>query len=514
MFVLLASMSGVLIARRAEPVTPTSDTAVIETFTILASRGRLLLGPYSRFQWHHPGPMSFYGMAPFYAASGGRTAGLNAGALALTLLSLFVAMRILVRHASRALATTASAACTLLVWRVPDLLTSPWNAHVPVIALLALLVAAAEAMCGGTAALVTVGIFASLTSQTHVALLPLSVTVIAASTFGFVLATRRAPNGTARSVGGLLTMTMVLAVAWAPSLLEALLHRGGNLRMVWTYFVAESRPGQPFGMALSAWADMLVGPLRPDFYLAHGWPFVESPVRWAEGLACAELLLVAAAMVTWRAAGRRFDASLAAVVLGASLVSLWSMTRIDGQIFDHAAFWMTAIGALNLAVASAFLLTSAARWRVQAVGGEPRAWVAMLACAACVAIAAVLGLRELRGVVAASRTPNVESRAAQATADDLAELFRSRGISRPLVRFDQDAWGMVAGVVLRLQKQGIPVAVEDDWMAMFTPDFAATGHEAASVAIVGQAEHVRLSARPGNRVVASHDPLFAHLFAP
>ena len=80
-----------------------------------------------------------------------------------------------------------------------------------------------------------------------------------------------------------------------------------------------------------------------------------------------------------------------------------------------------------------------------------------------------------------------------------------------LVRFDQDAWGMVAGVVLQLQKAGVSVAVEDDWMAMYTPAFAAAGRESLEIAIVGGAEHARLSRRQGDRVISSRGPLFAHL---
>jgi hypothetical protein len=104
--------------------------------------------------------------------------------------------------------------------------------------------------------------------------------------------------------------------------------------------------------------------------------------------------------------------------------------------------------------------------------------------------------------------------AAANVAADVEQFLTERRISRPLIRFDQDAWGMVAGVVLRLQKDGVPVAVEDDWLVMFTPAFQATGHETVEIAIVGTPEHVRLSARPGDQVLASRPPLFAHLLPP
>jgi hypothetical protein len=74
-------------------------------------------------------------------------------------------------------------------------------------------------------------------------------------------------------------------------------------------------------------------------------------------------------------------------------------------------------------------------------------------------------------------------------------------IVRPLVRIDQDGWPLAAGVILQLQKSGVPVAVEPDWIPMFTPAFAATGREAVVLAIDGKPQHVRSLGKPGDVVV-------------
>src|SRR5262249_30547864 len=121
-------------ARSGAPFVPTSDTAVIESFTRLAVDGNLQLGPYSRFQWHHPGPLYFYAMAPMYFFSGGKTTGLNAAALVLNLAGLAIALWLIARHATQILGVALALSVLLFVWRVPELLVSPWNPHVPVIA--------------------------------------------------------------------------------------------------------------------------------------------------------------------------------------------------------------------------------------------------------------------------------------------------------------------------------------------------------------------------------------------
>jgi hypothetical protein len=504
--VLGMAVTFVLIARGADNPPSTSDTAVIESFTILASRGNLMLGPYSRFQWHHPGPLCFFWMAPFHVLSGARTTGLNAGALLLNLLAGTMAGWVLVRRANGAFALGAVVALGLFVWRTPELLVSPWNPHLPVLATIALLVTAADAISGTDAAFLPTLLFASFVGQTHLALLPLAITVGGIVLLARVVRIIRGSDERPRVARGALA-TMGLLVVWLPTLLEQHSSEPGNLAAIWTFFTSQERHGQPFNHALSAWADMMAGSVRPDFYVARGWRFVESPVRWAEILACVQMLaLVAVFTRGWR---RRmpFDASLAALLLVASLVALWSATNIEEEIFDHAVFWMSGIGALNLGALASLAFEGIAVW----TGGRRLRPLASIGGFALAGMVFLGGIRELRGSVQRSFSPGPESVAAREVASDLQRFLEGAGVERPLILFDQDAWGMDAGVVLQLQKAGVPVAVEDDWMAMYTPAFAATGRERVAIAIVGEAEHVRRSSQPGTRLLSSRSPLFAYL---
>ena len=51
--VVLALLALLTFARETPPITTDSDLAVGEIYTQLAGETRLLLGPYSRFGWHH-----------------------------------------------------------------------------------------------------------------------------------------------------------------------------------------------------------------------------------------------------------------------------------------------------------------------------------------------------------------------------------------------------------------------------------------------------------------------------
>src|SRR5262245_31907925 len=62
--VVLAVIMLVLLARQAPPFREVSDGAILEIYTLEALRAKLLVGPYSRFGWHHPGPLFFYWEAP------------------------------------------------------------------------------------------------------------------------------------------------------------------------------------------------------------------------------------------------------------------------------------------------------------------------------------------------------------------------------------------------------------------------------------------------------------------
>src|SRR5437016_3928499 len=61
---VFAALAMVATVRRAGPTWPTADAALIELYTMSATRGEQLLGPYSRFRWHHPGPAMFYALVP------------------------------------------------------------------------------------------------------------------------------------------------------------------------------------------------------------------------------------------------------------------------------------------------------------------------------------------------------------------------------------------------------------------------------------------------------------------
>jgi hypothetical protein len=508
---LLSAVWLPLTAASAADAPTISDIAVIESYTRMASQGHLLVGAYSRFQWHHPGPLPFYVLAPFYVASGMKNAGLNAGAAVVNVTCLAYIMAVLVRRRPL-LAAAVGAGLAMLAWRTADALVSPWNPHMTVLPLLAVVAGAADVLAGAARGLPFVALFASLAGQAHVALMPCVLVAGSAAAIRAVFGC--SSLAASRWRGSVIATVIVLLACWGPTLYEQVIGTPhGNLTELWTFFIGQRRAGQSLGVALSAWSDMFVGIVRPDFSVARGARFVESPVLWAEWLAVGTVAVIAVTGVESalrRRVADRFDAALSILLVLSSAVALWSATRIAEHIFDHDVYWIAGLGALNLCVAAERVYALARRtWfgADAAAGDDQRRWRLLAVLFACVAASAPAWA--MQRVVERSARPEPRALAARFLADDIEFYTRAHQIGRPLLVIDEDAWEVAAGAILDLQKRGRAIAVEDGWVVMFTPQTRANGRETATIRLVTPAgrEQVRASFTP----ISEREPVQALL---
>ena len=488
--------AAIFVARGGRPVTPVSDTAVIESYTLYASRAQLLVGPYSRYGWHHPGPLYFYLLAPVYTLAGQSTPGLSAGALLINVASVVVLAWVLVRSAGGWLTVMVTASVAVYVWRLAPLLVSAWNPHVVVLPLAALVVVAAAVATGEIGLLPLGVVLASFVMQTHLGVVPTTLAVCAV----LAAATWQARDAMRRRRAVIAAAT-VFAVLWAVPLAEQLSARPGNMTAIWRFFSSPNRGHQTVAAAYAAWSDMLTGIARPDFRVADGSPFRRSrwgPARTVAG--CEMAALAATALIAGRRR-RRFEAALASVLLLALAIAFVAVTRIDDVIIDHEVFWISALGALASATIAGAVLSAA--WRSDA----PKQLVAAAAVCACAA-AAYVGFGELRAITERTLDPEPARRAAAVIGDALGQRIRSTG-TRPLIQIDQNEWPVAAGALLQLQRSRLPFAVEDDWLVMFTEHARSTGAETDWIAITGAQRHIVLTSRRAGETIAAADPFYA-----
>lgn len=453
---------------------PFGDVAIIEVTTAAALRTPVTLGPYSQFGWHHPGPLLFYLLAPFYAAAGANSIGLSVGAIALNLLALGVTGRTLARHVGPAVAATVVLALGLYLLRAGDLVTSIWNPHLIVLPLVAAMVLAAAAGAGDGAALVGTVFAVSFLAQSSVSVVPVCA-VVAAAGIGWPptnawLVRRRWVVGAAS----------LLLLAWLPPLVEQATHQPGNIASLARFFVSAPSDGQTWRVAVLAWSDITTAMLRPDVELPWGQAFERPGSPGTIAMAAAQVLALVGVAVWARRRGHLVLSRLAWLTVVVSLVACWSITRIARDISDYQIFWMSAVGALGVALvagAAALAATSDAP-------GRRRALIGSLGVLLAVALALTVpgGLVRARQYAVTQRDQQAPRRVvALAT----VEYLRRERLVRPLFRMNATSWLQATGVVLHAYRALPGAAVAREWVPVFGEALQPDGSEDVELEIGG-----------------------------
>ena len=158
----------------------TGDGAVLELRTWHAAHGRELLGPYSRFQWSHPGPAFFYLALPIYQLFHQRGPALNL----FVLIANFAAATTLVLTARRLRGDLFAlvVAVLLAVYETiaaPFPLSGEWNPMTPILPLALLVFLCVRLGSGAVGVLPAVAFVASAIVQTHVGFTPAALYLVA-----------------------------------------------------------------------------------------------------------------------------------------------------------------------------------------------------------------------------------------------------------------------------------------------------------------------------------------------
>jgi hypothetical protein len=462
----------VAVTRHAPPFREVSDGAILEIYALQALKGRLLVGPYSRFGWHHPGPLFFYVAAPWYWMSGHHTAGLQAGALAINLAAIAAIAWTAARLASPPIAIAVAVVTAWYTCRTGDLIVSVWNPHVIVLPMLAFVVmAAALAATGRRVLLLWLVLFGSFLVQTHIAMAPL-VAVLGATA---VVAQRQA-------LDGMWVQSCLAALAlWLPPMVEQATHSPGNLTRIVTFFAGGSSSGQTAGAALVAWSASLTSAFTHGFAVARGLDFRPPESSWPVVWTVAQIVVLVAAAVWATRRGDDCASWFATMCVLASAVAFAATMRIRGQIADHEIFWMSALGALNAGAIAGVLATAAgvALDRRRVIVRR----IATTACYAAFLVAVAAGAIGMRHVLNRSRTP--EDHNVDVLTEDIGRYVSQAHPRRVLFRIEQPVWTLAAGALLRVYKDGVRFAVDDRWTTMFGEAFEANGREDASLTITG-----------------------------
>jgi hypothetical protein len=352
-----------LIARVGGDYHPTADQALIELQIRDIGHHPVLLGPYSRFGWFHPGPILYYLLWLPYRLTGSSSVSLCFAALVVNAAAVLGIALVARRRGGLPL--------VLLTVTLVGLLTSSlgaqffrdvWNPNITVLPFLLLVLLVWSMTCGEAWALPVTAFVATFLVQSHVSYGFVTAAAVGAGIVGALITLRRRRDGAdhPERVRAWVRMTVVtvvvLGVLWLPVVLQQLTQEPGNLGRLIRFFRDHGRE-HSYGDAwhvlasqLSIWPDWLRGSVVRNIYsgavdLGGGTP-----------IALGVIVLVAAAVVTWR---RAKDAFRLDVVVGIAIVAGFvSVTRIVDEIFPYLVVWTWVLGMLTwLAIG-----WSATRW--------------------------------------------------------------------------------------------------------------------------------------------------------
>lgn len=300
----------------------------------------------------HPGPLSFWVLAPLYRLYGSTSWAMQAATATLNLAAVGTATWLGHRRGGRtgALAAVAGMAVLLHAYGA-DRWTQAWNPYLPLLWWPVVLLAVWSVLCDDLVALPVVVAAGSLCLQTHVSYLGLvpGLGLLAAGGGCAVVLRRRrgAPTGPGHPGRWCAASAALLVLLWVPPIVEQVRGDPGNLTIVREQF---AHPSEPSVGAVEA-VRTVVGRLDPLPLLAGAIDRTGSLVVGAVVLAA----WLASAAVAWcRRLPRRVRA-LHLVVASALALGLVSISRIQGTLIDHLVLWswgttVLAIGALAVTV--------------------------------------------------------------------------------------------------------------------------------------------------------------------
>lgn len=504
-FAALLGLAGIVAAvavRSTADIDATTDGASLSLATIEAIKRVALLGPYSQYGWHHPGPLLFYILAPLYKLSGYHEVSLRWTALLVNVAAIGSILMLLRRQASTRLSIVAALAlCALILRAGGDFPFSVWNPLITVLPFGLLLVVNAAAMTGRAALLPWSALISSFLIQTDIAYTPVVIAIAAVCVAGVLFHAWKTGASVRPPVTRAINRSAwIVAAAWSLPLAEEVVHRpSGNVDLVLDYFHKPAEVHHTLAQALAFFGHNYIGVLSSSFTSAVGHGAPESFPGWE--LAVALGLFVGGFALMWSRRTSAIERALLALCFVAAVAAAWSASRIPTDFTDYQLFWMALAGLFTLVV-----LVNAALDRALADRPGTIRWLRWSAAAL---LLVTVGLTLAR--MAAWQKDAVQYRTLSELREDLRQYALAHDIFRPVLYHTQSTWGETAGIVLLFAKQGEPIAVTDALLDVAGPHYKAGPYDVHCIGVFDKdrdAEHIAKShefAQRDNFVLAAID---------
>lgn len=294
-----------------------------------------LVGPYSRFQWNHPGPSLSFAFAPWVRLFGSSGVGILIGAFVANLAAMFGAVWVARRSSKVLFFLTSIVLAAFALLEQPGELFNPWNPYVVVLPTFAALIAAWGTVRGDRVAAVVLVISASFAIQGHIGTAPLSVLALLIGGGGLLYAIARSADEERR---GFVKTSLIAAgamfVCWIPPLLDQFFGTGNLARLVRFQFTA-GEPSAGMRFALDQLTRLLTFP--PGRQVGFNLDVGAGPVvPWMA------IMLLAATVVAWKR-GWHDRLQLTLLAWLSIVVTGLALSGIKGIAFPYVFRWSWAM---------------------------------------------------------------------------------------------------------------------------------------------------------------------------
>jgi hypothetical protein len=478
------------------------------------------IGPSLMEQGSHPGPLSFYLLAPMYRVLGSSSWAMLAGAVTLNVGALGASLAIAARRGGTRLVLAVAALLALLCLGYGlTALSQPWNPYLPLLWWVVFLLAVWSVACGDVVMLPVAVAAGSLCAQTHVPYLGLGVGLGAVAVVAAVRQWLPATPGSSerrRVARWGIAAGVVGVVLWIPPLVDQAVNDPGNLRALYDHLVTPAGPDEPAGIGRGVELALhhldlvgLIGDVRADGTLLQ-----------ASGDTDGSLVPGMALLVAWLAAAllaRRLERPALVrlhVVVGVSLVvGVASMSRILGKEWFYLMLWAWATTALLLLAVGWTVLAALARF--DARPGMPRRPRATAVTPGLVGVLAVASVTlTVEAVDVEPPEPHLSSPLGAVLPGTLAALDQGVGPAngrdgRYTVVFDDALYfgSQAYGLVGALERAGFDAGMPEVYHVPITDHRVIAPEDATAVVVLANADNLdRWRAVPEAVEVASVEP--------
>jgi len=466
-----------------------------------------------RLQGSHPGPLSFYLLAPVYRLLGSSAYALEVATFVLAILAIAVALWLGRRGGGRPLILVVGTMLLVLIRGYgTDTLLQPWNPYLPLLFWVVVLLATWSVLDGDHSMLLVVIAAGSVCAQTHIPYLALVIGLVLLCVTWMVIDWAKRPLVRDPIMRAWQWSVVLVAALWLPVLIDQVAVEPGNISLLRDHFLDPPEVAVGFGQGIRLMLRHLdVVHLASDPLVARDGI---APVGSVAIGIVVVLTWIAAFVTSIRLRVTRLVA-LHSVVAAALLLGWISMSRIFGKVWYYLTLW---------AWPTTVLMTVAIAWTVLAIMGRrgdapiahrrsraPTASLAALVGVAATAalVASILDAADVRppeehlsetlGALTAPSERALRSGAGAADGVDGTYLVRFQDA----LHFGSQAYGFVN----ELERRGLDVGMDDTRRVPLRPHRVVDAADATAIVVLVSGDFVtEWRGRPDAEEIASWSP--------